>query len=112
MIYPKLVRSFTESTAISVKVIAEGLDEDGAPITAATYSGSCNYQDVAKRVVTSDKVEVELTGVAYFDGDIMSDLAVISGGKVTVNGETRTIVQGMKARNPDGTVNYTRLDLK
>jgi len=112
MIYPKLVRSFTESTAVSVVVNAEGIDEDGAPVEAAAYSGNCNYQDVAKRVVTSDKVEVELTGVAYFDGDIMPHLAVISGGTVKVNGEERKIVQGMKARNPDSTVNYTRLDLK
>jgi len=111
MIYPKLVRSFVQSTAISVVIELEGIDEDGAPVEGVTYSGKCNYQDSAGRTVTKDKQEIRISGSAYFDGDIAESLAAISGGTVTVNGEERAIVRGMKARNPDGTVNYTRIDL-
>ena len=46
-----------------------------------------------------------------FDGDIAPDMAVISGGTVEVFGEKRRIERGMKARNPDGSVNYTRLEV-
>ena len=55
--------------------------------------------------------DIQLSGTALFRGDIAPGVAVISGGTVTVFGETRNILQGMKARNPDGTVNYTRLDI-
>ena len=35
----------------------------------------------------------------------------IHSGKVTVFGKERDIIQGTKARNPDGTVNYVELDI-
>lgn len=112
MKYPKLVKLFALSTPISADVTVEGIDEDGAPVTGVTYSGLCNYQDNARRIVTNDKVETDLTGTAYFDGDIAPALSVISGGTAVVHGAERIIVKGEKARNPDGTVNFTRLDLK
>lgn len=112
MRYPKLVRRFALSTPISVSVVIEGIDEDGAPVEGLHIDGLCNYQDNARRVVTNDKVETDLTGTAYFDGDIAPTLAVISGGVITIFGEERTIVMGNKARNPDGSVNYTRIDIR
>ena len=53
-------------------------------------------------------VEVSKT---LFYGDIAPDVPVISCGVATVFGVERTIISGEKARNPDGTVNYTRLEL-
>lgn len=46
-----------------------------------------------------------------FPGDICPELPVISGGKVTIFGVKRGIFQANKARNPDGTVNFTELRL-
>ena len=71
----------------------------------------CNYQDKAKTVITADKTIVTLSAQAYFVGDIAPDLPTLSNGEVEVYGVKRRIFQGEKARNPDGTVNYTRLDL-
>ncbi|MCQ4648366.1 hypothetical protein NE477_22180 [Blautia marasmi] len=71
----------------------------------------CNYQDSAKTVIDKEQKYVQLSGTALFRGDIAPKVAVISGGTVTVFGETRNILQGMKARNPDGSVNYARLDI-
>ena len=85
--------------------------EDGEPQEALIFEGVCNYQDSAKTVLTADKRLIQLSAQAYFIGDIAPSLPVISGGEVTVFGEVRRIAQGMKARNPDGTVNYTRIDL-
>lgn len=90
----------------------EGISEDGAPIKAVDADLMCNYQDVAKEILTAEKKIVQITGSAYFTGDIAPAIAVISGGTVTVHGQERKIAAGMKARNPDGSVNYTHLDLE
>lgn len=111
MKYPCLVLKRFCKTPIEILLYSEDIGEDGAPETALTASLLCNYQDKAKTVITADKQLVSLTAQAYFVGDIAPDLPNIGGGRVTVNGVTRRIYQGEKARNPDGTVNYTRLDL-
>lgn len=111
MKYPKLVRKENCKTDIHIVLYGEGSTEDGEPIIALDTNLKCNYQDKAKRVLTAEKVIIQLTAKAYFVGDIAPDLAVISGGQVTVFGETRSIYQGTKARNPDGTVNFTELEI-
>lgn len=112
MVYPKLVRKENCKTDIHVVLYGEETTENGEPIIALDKKLKCNYQDKAKRVLTAEKVIIQLTARAYFVGDIAPDLAVISGGQVTVFGETRSIYQGTKARNPDGTVNFTELEIK
>jgi len=52
---------------------------------------------------------VEITGSVLFPGDICPELPVISGGTAEVFGVVRRVQQGMKARNPDGSVNYTEV---
>lgn len=111
MRYPKLVREKDCNTPILVNITDEGLSEDGAPIVLFEKELMCNYQDTAKTVLTTDKKLVQISGSALFTGDIAPDLAVISAGTVTVHGVNRRILQGQKARNPDGSVNYTRLDV-
>lgn len=111
MNYPKLVRKEQCKTDIHVVLYGEGTTEDGEPVIALEDDFKCNYQDKAKRVLSAEKVVIQLTAKAYFVGDIAPDLAVISGGLVTVFGETRSIYQGSKARNPDGIVNFTELEI-
>lgn len=112
MRWPKLVQAFTQSTPVSVVIDADGIDEDGAPIEGARWSGACSYQDQTVEVFNREHAETQATASLYIDGDPFSELAYIAGGEVEVFGETRGIVYGEKARNPDGTVNYTRLGLK
>lgn len=111
MVYPNLVRKEYCKTDIKVVLYGEGTTEEGAPIVALESDLKCNYQDKAKRVLTAEKVLIQLSGKAYFVGDIAPNLPVISSGQVVVFGETRLIYQGTKARNPDGTVNYTELEI-
>lgn len=111
MKWPCLVLKNCCTTPIQVRVEQEGLDEDGAPLAAFEANLLCNYQDGAKTVLTADKKLVQLSGTALIPGDPCPDLSVISGGTVVVYGEKRQIFQGIKARNPDGTVNYTELKL-
>lgn len=109
MKYPCLVPKRLCKAEISLEFDREGLNEYGEPLDPVSYSGKCNYQDKARTVLTAEKKLVEITGSALFPGDICPDLPVISGGSAKVFGAKRRILQGTKARNPDGTVNYTEV---
>ncbi len=111
MKYPSLVPPKLCKTPVHVVIYSEGLSEDGEPIKAFEVDLCCNYQDGAKTVLTDKEKKVEISGSAFFTGDIVEALPVISDGEVTIFGKVRKIAKGIKARNPDGTVNYTRLDL-
>ena len=111
MIYPQLVRKRDCKTDIHVILYAEEPSEEGEPIIALESDFKCNYQDKTKRVLTQEKVLIQLSGKAYFVGDIAPNFSNISGGQVIIFGEIRKIYQGTKARNPDGTVNYTELEI-
>lgn len=109
MKYPCLVPKWMCKTEILLEFDWEGLNEYGEPLDPVRYSGKCNYQDKAKTVLTAEKKLIEVTGSALFPGDICPDLPVISSGYASVFGAKRQILQGTKARNPDGTVNYTEV---
>lgn len=110
--WPQLVLSRFCNTDISVSIESEDIGENGTPKNLINWAGKCNYQDKAKRVWTSDKTLVEVTGTCLIPGDIAPDLAVIPSGKVKIFGIDRKLICGTKARNPDGTVNYTQLELE
>lgn len=112
MLYPSLVKQFTQSTPVEVIIDADGIDEDGAPIEGAQWSGQANWQDYVTEFFGKEKAETEVHARLYIHGDPFPELAIIAGGEVTAFGNEYSIISGMKARNPDATVNYTRLDLK
>lgn len=109
MKYPCLVPKKLCKTDISLELEREGISEYGEPLSSIVYIGKCNYQDTAKTVLTPEKKLVEITGTALFPGDICPSLPVISGGSAVAFDVKRRVLQGRKARNPDGTVNYTEV---
>ena len=109
MRYPCLVPKKLCKTEISLTIEQEGISELGGPLEALSFSGLCNYQDKAKKILTADKQIVEISGCALLPGDICPEIAVVSAGEATVFGATRKIAEVRKARNPDGTVNYTEV---
>lgn len=111
MIYPCLVPKYLCKTEIHVHLESEDIDNYGAPEKTLDLDLKCNFQDKVKTILTAEKKVVQVTGAAMFPGDIAPDWPSISGGTVTVFGETRRIQQGSKCRNPDGTVNYCRLEV-
>lgn len=112
MNYPCLVPKRLCKTDITISFDREGLNEYGEPLETVNYSGKCNYQDKAKTVLTAEKKLVEITGTVLIPGDACPELPVISGGSAVVFGVEREIQQGTKARNPDGTANYTEVLLR
>lgn len=111
MEYPKLVPKLFCTTPIHVCITQEGVSEDGGPMPGFDGNLFCNYQDTAKTVMTADGKKIQLSGIALFCQDIAPDLPTLSGGIATVFGVERTIFQGNRARNPDGTVNFVELRL-
>mgnify|MGYP000755805297 CR=1 FL=1 len=111
MRYPCLVQKRFCKTKIRVELDQEGTGNYGAPLEPVIFEGKCNYQDCSKTILTDEKKVIQLTGVALFPGDIAPELPTLSGGFAIVNGVRRRIQQGMKAKNPDGTVNYCKLEL-
>lgn len=112
MKYPCLVPKRLCSIDIVLKFNREGLNEYGEPLEAVEFVGKCNYQDKAKTVLTAEKKLIQIAGTALFSGDICPALAVISSGEAEIFGVSRRIIEGRKARNPDGTVNYTEVLLE
>ncbi len=111
MHYPCLVPKRLCKTPIEGELSKDGYGNFGEPLEPIPFSGTCNYQDKAKTVLTTEKKLVEVTGSAYLPGDICPELPTISGGTVIIFGVKRRIAVGTKARNPDGTCNYTLLEL-
>lgn len=111
MKYPCLVEKRLCKTDIHIEIEQEGLNKYGEPLETIVLDKKCNYQDKGNTVLTAEKKLIQLSGMAYFTGDICPELPLITGGTIKVHGVTRDIYQGTKARNPDGTVNYTLLEL-
>lgn len=109
MKYPKLVRM--AKTPVHVVIEAEHPNEYGERETLLVADLKCNYQEIAKVSFKAQKQSSRVTGTIYIDGDILPGVAVISAGYVEIFGERRLIEEGCKARNLDGSVNYTRLDV-
>ena len=109
MRYPSLVPDTVCRTPIRIVIELEELDEDGAPVVALDYTGVCNWQDGGKVELTGEQKYVRITGKAFFNGDICPGLSNLTGGYGEIFGERRQIAEGIKARNPDGTVNYTEV---
>lgn len=110
--WPSLVLPQFCTTDIQVTVDSEDLNENGTPKNLVQWSGKCNYQDRAKRIYTGEKTLVEVTGTCLIPGDIAPEIVSVPSGIVHIFGVDRILVLGTKARNPDGTVNFTQLELK
>lgn len=93
-------------------ILTDGLDEDGEPKEVAKWQGLVNFSEKAKRIQNKDGLWVKLSAVIHIKGDILPGV-VFNGGTVTVTGYSNTfeIVSYSRPRNPDGTVNHTRLEL-
>lgn len=111
MKWPPLVPDSICNTPITV-TITDGIDKGGAPKVAGTWSGKCNYSEKQKQILDAERRLITLEATALFNGDIFSGQEKLEG-EVIVNGGTiiRQIYRGSRARNPDGTVNYTQLEL-
>lgn len=110
MKYPELVPDRICNTPVIV-YLEDGLNRDGSPKRTAIFEGKCFYSEKTKYKITAEKQLITLSGEALFNGDIAPDVDVIAGEVRLLSGIKRRIYSSEKAKNPDVTVNYTRLEL-
>lgn len=111
MAFPCLVNRRFCKTPITVRIDGTEMSEDGELLPVLEIVTTCNLQMGARVSLTKDKEQIELSGVALLIGDICPALPVIASGTATINGREYDINKGTKNYNPDGTVNYTTLEL-
>lgn len=111
MKWPQLVPDSICNTPITV-TITDGIDEDSEPKVVGTWSGKCNYSEKQKQILDAERRLITLEATALFNGDIfpgrekLEGEAVLGGGSIVWQ-----IYRGSRARNPDGSVNFTQLEL-
>lgn len=88
----------------------DGLNRDGSKKKTIIFEGKCFHAEKSKQKLNVEKQLITLSGEALFNGDIAPDCNVIDG-YVEIGGREYEIYASQKAKNPDGTVNYTRLEL-
>ena len=111
MAFPCLVDKKFCKTNVLVTIDKDEMNEDGEIERAASIITTCNLQMGARVSMTKDKEKIELAGVALFIGDLCPSVPVIASGTVKIKDAEYSINKGTKNLNPDGTVNYTTLEL-
>ena len=111
MAFPCLVDKKFCKTNVLVTIDRDEMNEDGEIEKVASIITTCNLQMGARVSMTKDKEKIELSGVALFIGDLCPSVPVISSGTVKIYDREYSINKGTKNLNPDGTVNYTTLEL-
>lgn len=111
MKYPKLVPESVCRSPCRVILKAEGISEDGERRTAFSADLKCLFQSSSRRILKSGQEEITISAEAYFSHDFCPELPEIPDGEIYIFNTKRHIIRGQKARNPDGSVNYIRLDV-
>lgn len=109
MRFPSLVPDKVCTTPATV-YLTDGLNRDGSKKRTVIFEGKCFHSEKAKQKLNAEKQLIVLSGEALFNGDIAPDCPKIDG-YVLIGGNEYRIYGSEKAKNPDGTVNYTRLEL-
>ncbi len=109
MRWPELVPDRVCTTPVCVYQ-TDGLNRDGSRKRTVTYIGKCHHTEKSFQKLSADKQLITLSGQALFNGDISPETPKIEG-YAEIGGKEYIIFGSEKAKNPDGSVNYTRLEL-
>lgn len=110
MKWPELVPERTCITPITV-MLTNGVTESGAPKEIIIKDKKCNYSEKTKQVLDAERRLVTLCATVLMNGDVAPEIKAIEG-YVSVDGSAKLLIaRSERPRNPDGTVNYTRLEL-
>ena len=115
--------AFADVTPAKIQ-ITEGMDADGKPVVVLEWEGLCNYSEKERTITDRDGRSIRLGAVLHTGHDIAATRYGRSvygeapyGSRPTVSGTVEIcgrvwhIYHASRPRNPDGTVNHTRLEL-
>lgn len=109
MEWPSLVPAAVCRVPIKL-VLTKGCTDDSAPAVFRTLHTFCNFSAKGGWTVDEKRQKVRYAAAAFFTGDIAPDLEHLAG-QAEVLGLRLAICGAERARNPDGSVNFTRLEL-
>lgn len=109
MKWPELVQPWACKTPVIVRLTG-GIGEDGAPVERPPIETLCSFSEKQKQVLDAQRRMVTLEGTLLFSGDLAPDMAALTGA-VEIGGRRWDIYRASRGRNPDGTVNFTQLEL-
>lgn len=110
MVYPSLVPTGICHTPITI-CLEDGLGEDGSPRQTAVYTGLCHYRRVQITKQDDDRRAVTITGEVYLSGDPIPGKDITGTVLLGDDQTRRQIERSERAINPDGSINYTKLEL-
>ena len=101
---------FLAVTPCTVELLSDTVNADGEQVMVRLGMFRCIFDEKRRRVLTADGKEIQSSSSVLIEGDIAPGMDLASG-RVQVHGENREIAAASRIRNPDGTVNHTRLEL-
>lgn len=110
MKYPRLIQDFGMIPCHLV-IYGEDTGEYGEPIVILEKDAKCKFVYTESKTFETKKYSVQIKGKCYFDGDIAPEI-YITDGYIEIEGRKRRIMDCIRGRNPDGSVNYTRIDVE
>ena len=99
-------------TPCEIRLDEPDISEDGEPKAHAPIKAFCIYSERRKRLYDKDGKYTELVGKVIVKGDIAPKMREISSGTITIHEREMAIYSGIRAKNPDGTVNHMEFELK
>ena len=88
----------------------DGLNPAGSRRQTVFFVCICFLTQRSRQKLSAEKQLITLSGEALFNGDIAPDRPLIEG-YAEIGGRKYSIYGSEKATDPDGSVNYTRLEL-
>lgn len=110
MKYPKLVRH--AEIDVHITVLSDDINEFNERETILDADFKCNYQSTGMTKTSDKSTAPEVTGCIFINGDIIPKYEDVTNGYAVIFEKKYKISGIQKARNPDGTVNYVRIDIK
>lgn len=110
MKWPRLIAPWACRVPVTLR-LAQGVWEDGAPQAAPPIQALCSLDERQHQVLDKERRMVRLAAVLLFDGDPAPGMAEIAGRVELADGRCWDILRAERARDPDGGVNYTRLEV-
>ena len=101
--------AFADVTPCRIELAGE-INEDGELVPVDVWEGKVNFSQTARRVQDKEGMWAPLSGIVRVGKDIFPGKLSYTG-YVTIDNVKMSIVSVSKPRNPDGTVNHTKLEL-
>lgn len=108
--FPKIPELWM-NTPVIVKLLSEGITEDGENEQLAEWVGKCVFVEKTKQVLTAERQLIEIQATALCTGDIFPTTNKLTNGVAIIRDVEYKVHVFARNRNPDGSVHSTYMEL-